>query len=61
MANTSSGRTARLNVRITEENKAKLKRHKGILSEAAFTDSVLSLYFARLERRAEMDASEEKA
>lgn len=40
-----SGRTARINARVTPENKAKLLHHKGDLSEAAFLDQILSLYF----------------
>lgn len=44
MASTS-GRTARVNARISPENKRKLLHHKGDMSEAAFLDKILTLYF----------------
>lgn len=50
MANSSSGRTARLNVRISQENKENLARYKDGWSEAAYTDAILAHHFACLER-----------
>jgi hypothetical protein len=41
----TSGRTARFNGLISQANKEKLQHHKGDMSEAAFVDLILSLYF----------------
>lgn len=47
----SSGRTARLHVLITDNNKFKLAQERGNLSEAAFVNQILTEWF-EINRRA---------